>query len=93
MSSSSRKRSHPESAEENKADCPFRVHYPGDKPAKKGKKRRKGDVEEDEVVKLQNSPFAPTGKFRDNESMDLHYKIEPQDKWLSMTRYNSFVCE
>ena len=94
MSTNSRKRSRPEAAEENKAECPFHVHYPGDKSAKKGKKRRKqGGLEEEEMVKIQISPFAPTGKFRENQDMDRRYRIEPQDKWLSMTRYNSFVCK
>lgn len=93
---SSKKRSRSDNGDDSSAECPFTVTIdPDDRSFKKGKKRRRQDAaEEEEVIKLQNSPFAPTGKFKpDDLTLDCHYKVEPQDKWLGMTRYNSFVRE
>jgi hypothetical protein len=95
MASPSKKRNRSDNVDDNRADCPYTVTIdPEDKSSKKGKKRRRADFEDEEIIKLQNSPFAPTGKFRpDDVTLDCHYKVEPQDKWLNMTRYNSFVRE
>ena len=37
------------------------------------------------------SPFAPRGKFKTHQTMDVSYSVEPRKRWLDMTRYNSFV--
>jgi hypothetical protein len=97
---SARKRPRPES-EENRAECPFSIKLidPRDKERdnKKIKKRRRtenGGGEEEDIalkVNLQLSPFAPAGKFKTFETMDVHYQVEPAKKWTDMTRYNSFV--
>lgn len=94
---SARKRPRPEN-EDNRAECPFSIKIvdPKDKDQKKKKRRRTdgGDAAEDDNtqrVNLQMSPFAPCGKFKTYETMDLHYSVDPQKKWTDMTRYNSFV--
>lgn len=57
-------------------------------------KKRKNDSASGDEKKLpfQTSPFEPAGKFRNRETMDIHYSIEPRKNWTDMTRYNSFVC-
>jgi hypothetical protein len=96
--SASRKRPRPQ-AEESQADCPFKVEHPNlnDKD-KKQKKRKRNGSEEDRSstpspkLPLQTSPFAPVGKFKDpNNNMDRHFLVQPNDRWIGMTRYNSFV--
>ncbi len=62
-----------------------------DKPKLK-KQRRDGQAEEERKSQVQHSPFAPTGKFKTNETLDCHYTVEPRKRWADMTRYNSFVC-
>ena len=94
--SGSRKRPRPEPETDNKAECPFTVQWfdPKDKKDQKKKKRRRTEAEEDESaskLSLQLSPFAPSGKFRTHDTMDLYYQVNPQKKWTDMTRYNSFV--
>ncbi|KAG7138001.1 Chromatin remodeling protein SHL like [Verticillium longisporum] len=104
MSASPRKRSRAEPAEDTKAECPFEVKYESEDiktKARKAAKRRKqaqqlggaggADAEEDEIAKVQPSPFTPSGSFKNDENMDLRYWVEPRDKWMAMTRYNSFV--
>jgi len=93
MAMQARKRPRNES-EDLRAECPFTVRIvdPNQKDAGKKKKRRRTEgSEEGEKVLLQMSPFAPTGKFKTHETMDLHYQIEPAKQWSEMTRYNSFV--
>jgi hypothetical protein len=96
-----RKRSHATASEEaaeekDHADCPFSTRYV-DKEAEKKKKlkRRKTDGENGEdagpKIMQQLSPFAPSGKFKTHETMDIHYTVEPNNQWTEMTRYNSFV--
>ncbi|KAI5466651.1 hypothetical protein BGZ63DRAFT_344797 [Mariannaea sp. PMI_226] len=92
---SSRKRSR-SVVEENRAECPFTVTYPGppsraERERHKNKKRKREGQEEEKRVPIQISPFEPTGKFKSHDTMDLHYTIEPTKRWLDMTRYNSFV--
>jgi hypothetical protein len=84
--------------EENRAECPFNVTYPGpptkaDRERHKNKKRKRDGPapEEEKRVPIQISPFSPVGKFKSHDTMDLHYTIEPSKRWLDMTRYNSFV--
>jgi len=84
--------------EDHRAECPFsvKVAYPRDGVQKKKKRRRTDGGEEDDVenkIHLQMSPFAPCGKFKTNDSMDLHYQVMPAKRWTEMTRYNSFVCK
>ncbi|KAK8148635.1 hypothetical protein G3M48_009555 [Beauveria asiatica] len=40
---------------------------------------------------LQDSPFKPQGAFKTRRSMNVLYSIEPQDAWLDLSRYKSFV--
>lgn len=97
MGSKSRKRSR-SIVEENRAECPFTVsmtvapRQDRDRPKTK-KQKRDGQPEEEKKAQLQNSPFAPTGKFKTNETMDCYYSVEPRKRWTDMTRYNSFVRE
>ena len=83
-----------QSAQDNKADCPFSAYVVADKEKEqKHKKRRKttgGGGDED--PKLQASPFSPSGTFKTHDTMDVYYRVEPSAKWTEMTRYNSFVC-
>lgn len=44
-------------------------------------------------IYFQPSPFHPSGKFKTNPNLDVHYRVEPAKEWTEMTRYNSFVCE
>ncbi|KAK0667372.1 hypothetical protein QBC41DRAFT_139425 [Cercophora samala] len=96
MASSARKRPRQE-PEDNRAECPFKIDVvnPEDKESKRKSKKRKTENGEDEdataKVNLQMSPFAPCGKFKKHETMDLYYKVSPPKKWTDMTRYNSFV--
>ncbi|KAM0278363.1 hypothetical protein ACHAQH_005183 [Verticillium albo-atrum] len=108
MSSSPRKRSRPDPAEDTKAECPFEVKYESEDTktkARKAAKRRKqtqqlagggggaggAGAEDEEIAKVQHSPFTPSGTFKNDENLDLKYWVEPRDKWMAMTRYNSFV--
>ncbi|KAK4157833.1 hypothetical protein C8A00DRAFT_39842 [Chaetomidium leptoderma] len=93
---SARKRPRAE-PEDNRAECPFTIKIvdPKDKDQKKKKRRRteNGGEEEDTAqrINLQMSPFAPCGKFKTHETMDLHFQVDPAKRWTDMTRYNSFV--
>lgn len=102
-SSSGRKRQRPE-VEESRAECPFSVMHPDpnwwEKKAKKKLKKRRRHASVDShdsrpqqpKLALQVAPFSPTGKFRDpNNNMDRHYMVQPNARWMEMTRYNSFV--
>lgn len=99
MASSPKKRSRNE-ADESRAECPFKIKLvdPREKEPKSKKRRKQVEppppaAEDDETKKnlTQLSPFAPTGKFRTHDTMDVHYQIEPARQWSEMTRYNSFV--
>ncbi|KAG6008876.1 hypothetical protein E4U21_003687 [Claviceps maximensis] len=100
MSSKPRKRTRPVS-DENRADCPFTVTAvaaPSFEKRDHTSTKKKREDRENRVVSsngrtqlIQESPFAPRGKFKSNQSMDLIYTVEPQKQWLDMTRYNSFV--
>ncbi|KAG7292653.1 hypothetical protein NEMBOFW57_002689 [Staphylotrichum longicolle] len=92
---SARKRPRAE-PEDNRAECPFSIKIvdPKDRDQKKKKRRRTENGEEEDTaqrINLQLSPFAPCGKFKTYESMDLHYQVDPGKRWTDMTRYNSFV--
>lgn len=79
--------------EASRAECPFTIRIVDPKERENKKKRRRKDEDEDANPKIpvQMSPFAPTGKFKTHETMDLHYMAEPSKRWSEMTRYNSFV--
>ncbi|KAK4105381.1 hypothetical protein N658DRAFT_416262 [Parathielavia hyrcaniae] len=92
---SARKRPRTE-PEDNRAECPFTIKIvdPKDKEQKKKKRRRTETGDEDDgaqKINLQMSPFAPSGKFKTHETMDLYYQVDPAKRWTDMTRYNSFV--
>lgn len=93
---SARKRSR-SAVEESRAECPFSVSYPTqprtelDRSKNASKKRKREEPDEANKSQLQISPFDPTGKFKTNEKMDLHFVVEPRKRWFDMTRYNSFV--
>ncbi|TLD10340.1 hypothetical protein PgNI_06310 [Pyricularia grisea] len=96
--SSSKKRSRTDTVDDTRADCPFeaRLVDPKEKELKTQKRHKAGGNEEEDVEAwrkrlTQLSPFAPTGKFKTHETMDVPYAIEPAKKWMDMTRYNSFV--
>jgi hypothetical protein len=81
---------------DTRAECPYTVKVvdPKDKEQKKKKRRRTGGGADDDAEQktlLQMSPFAPSGKFKTHETMDLHYRVDPAKSWTDMTRYNSFV--
>lgn len=83
--------------EASRAECPFQIRLIDQKERDlKKKKRRKDDDPDDANAKIpvQLSPFAPTGKFKTHETMDIAYAVEPSSankRWTEMTRYNSFV--
>ncbi|KAI4861776.1 hypothetical protein F4820DRAFT_460704 [Hypoxylon rubiginosum] len=89
-----RKRPRPD-LEESQAECPFSVVHPDPNEKEKKVKRRRQESNEDHPqpkILLQASPFSPLGKFKDpNNTMDRHYQVQPYQKWMDMTRYNSFV--
>jgi hypothetical protein len=92
---SARKRPRAE-PEDNRAECPFTIKNvdPKDKEQKKKKRRHTENGEDEDTVQriyLQMSPFAPCGKFKTHETMDLYYQVDPAKRWTDMTRYNSFV--
>ncbi|KAI1765299.1 hypothetical protein GGR53DRAFT_465489 [Hypoxylon sp. FL1150] len=90
---SARKRPRPE-VEESLAECPFSVIHPDPNEKEKKTKRRRQTSEDQPQPKilLQATPFSPRGKFKDlNNTMDRHYQVQPYQKWMDMTRYNSFV--
>ncbi|EAQ92828.1 hypothetical protein CHGG_01063 [Chaetomium globosum CBS 148.51] len=92
---SARKRPRAE-PEDNRAECPFTIKIvdPKDKEQKKKKRRRTENGDEEDTaqrINIQLSPFAPCGKFKTHESMDLYYQVDPSKRWTDMTRYNSFV--
>jgi hypothetical protein len=87
-----RKRPRPD--EDTQAECPFTVAHPNPHEKNKNAKRRRQHSEDQPTPKipLQASPFAPLGKFKDpNNTMDRYYQVQPYQKWMDMTRYNSFV--
>ncbi|KAI1112039.1 hypothetical protein F5Y14DRAFT_285664 [Nemania sp. NC0429] len=87
-----RKRPRPD--EDTQAECPFSVAHPDPNERDKKAKRRRQESEDPPVPKisLQASPFSPLGKFKDvNNTMDRYYQVHPYQKWMDMTRYNSFV--
>ncbi|KAK0630063.1 hypothetical protein B0T17DRAFT_209059 [Bombardia bombarda] len=93
---SARKRPRAPETEDNRAECPFviKIVDPKDKEQKKKKRRRTDGGEDDDIgprVNIQMSPFAPCGKFKTFETMDVHWQVDPAKKWTDMTRYNSFV--
>lgn len=94
MSSKSRKRSRAV-ADENRADCPFTVTMVATPSCEErdyaAKRRRRDAADDDRKELIQPSPFAPRGKFKTHQNMDLAYNVEPRKRWLDMTRYNSFV--
>ncbi|GJN72996.1 ebs-bah-phd domain-containing protein [Purpureocillium lilacinum] len=96
MSSKSRKRSRAVT-DENRADCPFAVTLVTTPSYEErdhvAKKRKRDGTEDDRSSKelIQVSPFAPRGKFKTHQTMDVSYSVEPRKRWLDMTRYNSFV--
>lgn len=81
--------------EASRAECPFSVRLidPKDRDQKKKRRRRNEEDGDDSHSKIpvQMSPFAPSGKFKSFETMDIHYVVEPSKRWSEMTRYNSFV--
>ena len=82
--------------EDNQAEPPFTIKVvdPKDQKQKKKKRRRNENGEKDDTaqrINLQISPFAPCGKFKTYETMDLSYQVESAKKWTDMTKYNSFV--
>jgi hypothetical protein len=92
---SARKRPRAE-PEDNRAECPFSIKIvdPKDKEQKKKKRRRTENGEDEDAsqkINIQMSPFAPCGKFKTHETMDLYYQVDPAKRWTDMTRYNSFV--
>ncbi|KAI1461716.1 hypothetical protein F4805DRAFT_242369 [Annulohypoxylon moriforme] len=92
--STARKRPRPDMMEESQAECPFTVIHPNPDEKEKKTKRRRQESEDHPQPKvlLQASPFPPMGKFKDpNNTMDRHYQVQPYQKWMDMTRYNSFV--
>ncbi|KAI0460047.1 hypothetical protein F5B21DRAFT_453024 [Xylaria acuta] len=87
-----RKRPRPD--EDTQAECPFTVAHPDPNEKDKKTKRRRQESEDQPIPKisLQASPFSPMGKFKDaNNTMDRYYQVHPHQKWMDMTRYNSFV--
>ncbi|KAI0468750.1 hypothetical protein F4859DRAFT_201653 [Xylaria cf. heliscus] len=87
-----RKRPRPD--EDTQAECPFTVAHPDPNEKDKKAKRRRQESEDQPIPKisLQASPFSPMGKFKDpNNTMDRYYQVLPHQKWMDMTRYNSFV--
>jgi len=82
--------------EDNRAEHPFTIKIvePKNKEQKKQQPRRTKNGEEDgaaQRINLQRSPFAPCGKFKTHETMDLYYQVDPAKEWTDLTRYNSFV--
>ncbi|KAJ6439223.1 ebs-bah-phd domain-containing protein [Purpureocillium lavendulum] len=54
------------------------------------KKRKRDEPVHNQEQSLQESPFAPKGKFKTHQSMNVIYDIEPRKAWYGMTRFNSF---
>ncbi|KAI2626311.1 hypothetical protein GGS21DRAFT_546026 [Xylaria nigripes] len=87
-----RKRPRPE--EGTHAECPFTVTHPNaNEKDKKTKRRRQASADQPPPrIPLQASPFSSMGRFKDlNNTMDRYYQVYPHQKWMDMTRYNSFV--
>lgn len=64
-----------------------------DKEHEKKKRRRTDGGKDDDAsqrINLQLSPFSPTGKFKTNPNMDLHYQVD-LPKCTDMTGYKRFV--
>jgi hypothetical protein len=57
-------------------------------------KKRKGEShDEDRRSEWQSQawPYAPIGKMKNNDALDVKYSVSPHVDWQAMTRYNSFV--
>ncbi len=95
-SASKRPRDEPE---DNRAEHPFTIKIveiiePKDKEQNKKQPWHTENWEEDgtaQRINLQISPFAPCGKFKTHETMDLYYQVGPAKEWTDLTRYNSFI--
>lgn len=80
--------------EASRAECPFTIKLvpPKERELKKKKRRKDDDPDESNPkTPLQMSPFAPTGKFKTFETLDIVFSVDPSKRWTDMTRYNSFV--
>lgn len=87
-------RKRPRAEEDTQAECPFTVTHPApnDKDKKAKRRRQESEDQPSPKIPLQASPFSPMGKFKDpNNTMDRYYQVSPHQKWMDMTRYNSFV--
>ena len=68
--------------EDNWADHPFTIKIADPKDEKRKKRRRTENGEEDgttQRINLQTSPFAPCGKFKTQETMDLFYRVQGEN--------------
>lgn len=93
MPSTKRPRS---AADENRAECPFSVQTRPLTAAEQHQnaKKRKGEGhDEDRRSEWQSQawPYAPIGKMKNNDALDVKYSVSPHVDWQAMTRYNSFV--
>ncbi|CAN8099467.1 unnamed protein product [Discula destructiva] len=84
--------------EASRAECPFQIRLIEQKERDLKKKKRRKDEDPDDAntkIPIQLSPFAPTGKFKTHDTMDIAFAVEGPNnagkRWLDMTRYNSFV--
>ena len=81
--------------EDNRAEHQFTIKIVDPKDKKQKKKRRLTENDEEDGttqrINLQMSPFAPCGKFKTHETMNLYYQVDPAKKWTDMTKYNSFI--
>ncbi|RYP56568.1 hypothetical protein DL771_011747 [Monosporascus sp. 5C6A] len=89
-----RKRPRPDN-DETQAGCPFTVTYPDSNETKKKARRRRQESEREMPrPMIQRSPFSPLGEFKHpNGTLDRRYRIQPFQRWIKMTRYNSFVLK
>ncbi|UNI21907.1 hypothetical protein JDV02_007853 [Purpureocillium takamizusanense] len=77
------------------ARCPFKVasiETPSYARGTRSDKKRKRDATDSARVPIQEWPFPPFGGSL-RRDMDVSYTIEPQQEWLNMKRYNSFVLK
>ena len=92
----SARRRHKAEPEGHPVELPFSIEIvdPKGKEQRNKKRRRTENGEEDDAtqrIKLQISPFTPSGKFGTHTKMDVSYQICPRKEWISMPRYNCFI--
>ncbi|KAL2277528.1 hypothetical protein FJTKL_15365 [Diaporthe vaccinii] len=81
--------------ETNLAACPFSVRQIDNNESRQKKRNQVGTNDDagyrGNEIPVQVSHFRSSADSDSLKSMDVHYEVEPTERWSEMTRYNSFA--